>query len=871
MTRLIDPTYLRYIVDGLDSKSINQENISALPEGLIGIYEEALPPEQNVQARERFLSFFSIWALLKKEVSALFIAELLNWHEQDVIDYVSSYSKWFNSPASGTYVLYHERLKVFILSKVSNLEIQNLSSHLIRLLKNDSYNKDFTDYYIRFYIEHLVEQSYEFQSFQLELDKVVYQDEFWHNSFLKLNTILPAVSNLRKLVSYSCFKKDWRLLQRVSNLILLLEQKNDIICEQILTLNQMNFDLVQVCFDSISSTFNRLRFVTYLSIKIEINKGDKNIVSDFLWDQLAGYVQTEYINGALFLPNWILQKLSEIAVNKKINSLLIILKKIDLNEVDPISDSGILKSFSYLEDPKEIQSIPEVDLLCYTALKNILKEGAVDFTYAYNIISSSNLMDRDALLFRATLDYIDFDYTKSYGWLYWLLVKSDFDWGGHTSPDEKYYTKNLIAKYIYKADVYALEKILHLLKDIDLYNYHVLEIKCWISDRYFRIGHLTYAYEVLIQFNFELQSTFNESEWKSAWFVSQNLNFDIEELHVSKRLDTILCFPQKIKNISFDEVNTYLKPLDTDKVSKAECFLETAVKVYKKQNKLGVKLVNAAWDLINQSSDFASVIVKLETIVTSLNFMPESWIYAKLERVKDDFMNSWEDYSGEYYLGLQNFYSYKPFRFSDRNILKISLKSDLVRSFLIEFDNEGLKNAVEDEKLERVIRREAKKSITFRDFWSNVGMLFKADNVGVNLENFWTLFDSNDLIFQNINAEDIRIIGVISRKVNQHFPIQLHINKSKKLKIYHKRINIPNAWEYGSTRGFEAMLIEKDVDIETICDAILSSPRSGDEMFITPIEAVGYMLNLVMKNKELVKNVQSFIELRNNLINQCHK
>lgn len=55
---LADPTYLRYIFDGLESKSIYQENIFALPEGLIGIYEDALPQEYNVQDRERFMSFF---------------------------------------------------------------------------------------------------------------------------------------------------------------------------------------------------------------------------------------------------------------------------------------------------------------------------------------------------------------------------------------------------------------------------------------------------------------------------------------------------------------------------------------------------------------------------------------------------------------------------------------------------------------------------------------------------------------------------------------------------------------------------------------------------------------------------------------------
>ena len=61
-----DPTYLRYIFDGLESQSINKDNISALPAGLIGVYEESLPQEHNVQKRERFLSFFFCLGLVKK-------------------------------------------------------------------------------------------------------------------------------------------------------------------------------------------------------------------------------------------------------------------------------------------------------------------------------------------------------------------------------------------------------------------------------------------------------------------------------------------------------------------------------------------------------------------------------------------------------------------------------------------------------------------------------------------------------------------------------------------------------------------------------------------------------------------------------------
>ena len=67
-----DPTYLRTIYDGLVSGSLHRDNTSALPAGLVGIYEEALPPESNVNKRKKFLEFFVVWALLKKEVSAAF-------------------------------------------------------------------------------------------------------------------------------------------------------------------------------------------------------------------------------------------------------------------------------------------------------------------------------------------------------------------------------------------------------------------------------------------------------------------------------------------------------------------------------------------------------------------------------------------------------------------------------------------------------------------------------------------------------------------------------------------------------------------------------------------------------------------------------
>ena len=131
----LEPTYLRYIYDGLVKGSIHPENAAELPEGLIGLYEEAFDERTSVIERQKLLQRFAIWALLKKEVSAAFVAEVLRETEDEIQDFISTYSAWFNSPESGKYQLYHERLKVYLLQKLSEKEIHELHEKLISRLE----------------------------------------------------------------------------------------------------------------------------------------------------------------------------------------------------------------------------------------------------------------------------------------------------------------------------------------------------------------------------------------------------------------------------------------------------------------------------------------------------------------------------------------------------------------------------------------------------------------------------------------------------------------------------------------------------------------------------------------------------------------
>ena len=141
----LEPTYLRYIYDGLVKGSIHPENAAELPDGLIGMYEEAFDERTSVVERQKLLQRFAIWALLKKEVSAAFVAEVLGDTEDEIQNFISTYSAWFNSPESGKYQLYHERLKVYLLQKLSEGEVAELNSKIVELLLqkiNDEYQSE---------------------------------------------------------------------------------------------------------------------------------------------------------------------------------------------------------------------------------------------------------------------------------------------------------------------------------------------------------------------------------------------------------------------------------------------------------------------------------------------------------------------------------------------------------------------------------------------------------------------------------------------------------------------------------------------------------------------------------------------------------
>ncbi len=158
MSNKIDPSYLRYIHDGLHSGSIHAENASSLPEGLTGLYEASFLGELNVKESQQLLKRFAYFSVIKKEVSCHFVAITLDEPESEIVDFITTYSKWFNSAQAGKYSIYHERLRTYILSSISQNEFDSINGRIIALsqvaLANRS-NDEWEYYALEYLSNHL--------------------------------------------------------------------------------------------------------------------------------------------------------------------------------------------------------------------------------------------------------------------------------------------------------------------------------------------------------------------------------------------------------------------------------------------------------------------------------------------------------------------------------------------------------------------------------------------------------------------------------------------------------------------------------------------------------------------------------------------
>jgi hypothetical protein len=211
----LDPSYLRYIYDSIEKGSIHPENASELPDGLIGLYEETFDDHLPVLKRQYIFRIFTLFALLKKEVSISFVAEVLEDSEANIADFISTYSSWFNSPESGKYQLYHERLKVYVLQKLSEGEIDKIHEKLISRLEKAIEEKK-ADEFEKYALEFLGLHYYVRAMFDKDKKRLIdfsYNQSIWNRQLQLSKSYNWTKASLKAVMDWSAKYSDEEVIE----------------------------------------------------------------------------------------------------------------------------------------------------------------------------------------------------------------------------------------------------------------------------------------------------------------------------------------------------------------------------------------------------------------------------------------------------------------------------------------------------------------------------------------------------------------------------------------------------------------------------------------------------------------------------------
>ena len=220
---MLDPSYLRSIRDGIINGSVEANNQEALPDGLVGLYDQELfPPTMTWKDRKQTLQFFLAFALAQKEISADFAAEILGdeWYNQAdedsskeekrlqrVNELIQCHSKRFSSAGEGKYRLYHERFRVYVLQKVSEQDIAQFNARFIALCEralqtiSEKEIPEKESYALEFISSHFFISAMQGETAGLNkehaaaLKKYAYDQQFWERQIsLTQRYVLPKLS-----------------------------------------------------------------------------------------------------------------------------------------------------------------------------------------------------------------------------------------------------------------------------------------------------------------------------------------------------------------------------------------------------------------------------------------------------------------------------------------------------------------------------------------------------------------------------------------------------------------------------------------------------------------------------------------------------
>ena len=269
----LEPTYLRYIYDGLNKGLLNASNASALPQGFIGLFENELPANVSSFERTSLLKRLALWALFKGAVSTHLASEILQEDEEETKALIDTYSKWFNSPEPGKYILYHDRLRTYFLQKLSSHEVQFLNEKLISYLEaalEDNIVDEAQEYALEHLATHMAVESQLDNNYD-RLYEFVNQENLWERQVRVSKEYKWSQQAVQHGIKESARRHHEMntLTSKVNSVKLMQDEQNS--TQQIL--NLLNDGDYHTALERVLSFKEEKRFVIYLLIIHELTIG----------------------------------------------------------------------------------------------------------------------------------------------------------------------------------------------------------------------------------------------------------------------------------------------------------------------------------------------------------------------------------------------------------------------------------------------------------------------------------------------------------------------------------------------------------------------------------------------------------------------
>jgi hypothetical protein len=406
MKSQLEPSYLRYIYDGLVKGSIHPENAAELPNGLIGLYEEAFDERQPVHKRQKLLERFAIWALLKKEVSVAFVAEVLGESEDQIQDFIATYSAWFNSPESGKYQLYHERLKVYLLQKLSEGELHLLHEKLISRLEKaieEQKADEFEWYGLEFLTQHYAVNAI-LKGSGSKLIDLAYNQNHWQRQLKISKGYIWTKSGLHSVMNWASKYNDDEVIECGLQLVDLHNQEQNAAPQIVSLVAEGDFDSALKRIEQFGGNDKeglQRKFILYMLCLMELTLLESKIkpfrregiekILKHLDEQLP--VDHSVLNWGEFFSSYLVFQLAD-RWNELALDYLIVYKRTDhwdndwIQEKGPLSDLQLelmLNCIGFIRDEST-----KIDLL-FVISKELAKQGKIEdaFKSIHGIIDES--------------------------------------------------------------------------------------------------------------------------------------------------------------------------------------------------------------------------------------------------------------------------------------------------------------------------------------------------------------------------------------------------------------------------------------------------------------------------------------------------